>query len=98
MYPVPAEGTKLENLINSLNGGDAIVLEQPNLNPQLKAIHEAVIEKADEIDDWEERYRNTERAVQIMLDDKKVLWIIPLTSFSRVKASYIPYGNDAPIG
>ena len=98
MYPVPAEGTKLENLINSLNGGDPIVLEQPNLNPQLKAIHEAVIEKADEIDDWEERYRNTERAVQIMLDDKKVLWITPLTSFSRVKASYIAYGNEASIG
>ena len=98
MYPVAAEGTKLENLINSLNGGNAIVLEQTNLNPQLKAIHEAVIEKADEIDDWEERYRNTGRAVQIMLDDKKVLWITPLTSFSCVKVSYIAYGNEASIG
>ena len=54
VYPVAAEGTKLENLINSLNGGDAIILEQLNLNPQLKVIYKAVIEKADEIDDWED--------------------------------------------
>ena len=78
MYPVAAEGTKLENLINSLKGGDAMakpVLEQLNLNPPLKVIYEAVIENADEIDDWEvtgERYRYTERAVQIMLNDPQI--------------------------
>ena len=40
----------------------------------------------------------TQKAVQIMLGDKEVLWITPLTSFSRVKASYIAYGNEASIG
>jgi hypothetical protein len=29
---------------------------------------------------------------------KKVLWITPLTSFSRVKTSYIAYGNEASLG
>lgn len=29
---------------------------------------------------------------------KKVLWITPLTSFSRVKTSYIAYGNQASLG
>ena len=74
MYPVAAKGIELETLLNSLKVGDGMVkhvLKQMNLNPQLKVIYEAVIENAVEIDGWEgtgERYRYTERAVQIKLN------------------------------
>jgi hypothetical protein len=35
---------------------------------------------------------------QRLIKAKKVLWITPLTSFSRVKTSYIAYGNEASLG
>lgn len=62
MYPIGPRGNKLQNLLNCLKGGDAIiksVLDQLDLNPELKVIYDA---KA-------YAHKSDPRRLQIMMDD-----------------------------
>ena len=151
MYPIAPGVTKLNDLLNSLKGSDAMikrVLEQLSLDPKLTVIYEALTEGYDSDEEVEEDGQTileyTPTTIPVMLDEidrfpdwrvedgivdalcsaggilicgadeegiynnvgydercikaKKVLWITPLTSFSRVKTSYIAYGNEASLG
>ena len=85
-YPLAHGGTKLDNLINSLKGGDAMikrVLDQLDLDPQLKVIYDGTMYGLEEIpgEEGEDQaqdshkdkdrptHRYTNEVVQIMLDD-----------------------------
>ena len=80
-YSLAHGGTKLDNLINSLKGGDAMikrVLNQLDLDPQLKVIYDGTMYGLEEMpgegedsrkDKDRPTHRYTNEVVQIMLDD-----------------------------
>lgn len=80
-YPLAHGGTKLDDLINSLKGGDAMikrVLDHLDLDPQLKVIYDGTMygleENPGENQDSQDNknrpsHRYSSEVVQIMLDD-----------------------------
>ena len=75
MYPIARGVTKLNDLINSLKGSDAMikrVLEQLSLDPKLTVIYEAVTEGYEEVEGdghTISKYRRTMTTTPVMLDE-----------------------------